>query len=128
MDGEVYSPARNAERTDCGARSAAFCHWGGPQSGKLEGNRQGSYGARLPGVTNWTGERFAAQSSRSAQFARQHGGKNLLPVFLLAGGRLCGIEPLLQAEPGPGLTKAENAGTVRQLQEEHFDIAFHSKV
>ena len=59
-------------------------------------------------------------SDRGVQFALQHDRKDLLPVFLLAGNGLRGIEPLFQAEPGLGLTEAQDAGAIRQLEEKQF--------
>src|ERR1039457_1210576 len=74
------------------------------------------------------GRAVVTQLSRGPQFALQYGGKNLPPVFLLAGDGLRGIKALFQAESGLGLAQAQDAGAVRQLEEKHFDVAFHRTI
>ena len=36
------------------------------------------------------------------------------------------LESLFQAKPGLGITKAQDAGPVGQLEQKHLDIMFHS--
>jgi hypothetical protein len=81
---------------------------------------QKSDGAWSPVVINRTGGPLATQSDRGVQFALQHGGKDLFPVFFLARDGLRGFEALFQAEPELGLTEAQDAGAVRQLEEKQF--------
>ena len=63
--------------------------------------------------------------SRNAQFALQHTRKNFLPAFLLLGHRLVGFKPLFQAQTRRWFGETQNAPAVRELEQEHFDAAFH---
>ena len=74
------------------------------------------------------GQAIVTQLSRGTRFALQDGGKNLLPVCVLAGDGLRAIKALFQAESRLGLAQAQDAGAVRQLEEKHFDVAFHGAI
>src|ERR1035438_1916644 len=60
------------------------------------------------------GQAIVTQLSRGTRFALQDGGKNLLPVCVLAGDGLRAIKALFQAESRLGLAQAQDAGAVRQ--------------
>src|SRR6266567_724213 len=64
-------------------------------------------------------------SAHGAEFPFEHRGEDLLPPLLLARDGLLGFKPLLQAQTGRRFAEAQDSGAVGQLDQEHFNVAFH---
>ena len=49
-----------------------------------------------------------------------------MPALLLFGNRLVGLKAFFETKTRGRIAETQNARTVRELEQEHFNVAFHT--